>query len=486
MQRLKLPLASISIINRQRQELGDIDDLAESMRHYGLIQPIIVSQDHRLIAGERRFRAAEKLGWQEIDIVYRETLTEDELHELELIENTKRLDMSWQERCLNIATIHRLKVQRNALEGESWGYRETGELLGMFLGNINNCLVVAKELRQNKESPMWHCETLTDALRIILGRKEDLANAILAQKAKELANRAALEAVEATAIATIDSSEDLLAEERRRYYNNPLNPSGSFETYWSEKVRLADESQRTIYLSNRLFCGDACTFMSDRSGEFDHIITDAPYAIDMDMLDQENLGMADIDSVADEHDVESNKALFLRFFPAAYAAMKPSGFLITWCDQMLWAFLYNAAIAAGFSVQRWPITWVKSHTCMNSAASFNFTKTTEIAMVCRKGTAVLAQPTTTSHIVASHDDFKKAIGHPFVKPFRVWEFLLDATTHPGQTILDPFAGRGSSIISFIRKERNFLAAEINVTHFNALMENVKQHYLTLNPRFIFK
>ena len=98
----------------------------------------------------------------------------------------------------------------------------------------------------------------------------------------------------------------------------------------------------------------------------------------------------------------------------------------------------------------------------------------------------MAKTMPTSHIVAAHDELKKTIGHPFVKPFRCWEFLVDAVTLPGQVICDPFAGRGSSIVSFIRKERNFLAAELNVAHYNALVENIKQHYLTLNPQFIFK
>jgi hypothetical protein len=47
--------------------LGDIDGLVASMRELGQLQPIVLTSDMRLIAGERRLTAAKKLGWSEIE-----------------------------------------------------------------------------------------------------------------------------------------------------------------------------------------------------------------------------------------------------------------------------------------------------------------------------------------------------------------------------------------------------------------------------------
>lgn len=493
MQRLTLPLAEIVVEDRQRQDYGDIDDLAESLSKFGLIQPIVINHDRRLIAGGRRFAAATKLGWATIDVVYKETLSEADLYEMELEENVRRKDLSWQERCINILTIHGFKVRKNVLEGSSWGQKETGELLNMSVGHVNNCLMLGRELRSDKNSPLWKADSIMDGLRIVLQRDEDRALAILAQKAKQTINKDVPNAQitqitreEARQAVAVNTDTGLLEEERKRYYSNPLNAPDSFETYWQDRLRRADELERTIYLSTRLHCGDCLSYMGDNVGTFDHILTDPPYAIDMEMLDQDNLGMSDIDTVEDEHDVGENLDLLASFIPRAYAAMKDAGFLVMWCDIMQWDFLYKNAIAAGFKVQRWPIVWVKTHTCMNSAAMYNTTKTTEFAIVCRKGNAVLAKPATASHIVAGHDDYKETLGHPFVKPFALWSYLIDHFTQEGQTILEPFAGRGSGVISLARKQRNFYACESNVAHYNALLENTKQYYLTLNPRFIFK
>jgi DNA modification methylase len=201
----------------------------------------------------------------------------------------------------------------------------------------------------------------------------------------------------------------------------------------------------------------------------------------MDMLAQDNLGMVNIESVAAEHDITENLRLLFNFFPLAYDALKPDAFLVLWADYMVWQQLYDWAKAAGFKVQRWPIIWVKTHTCQNAAAQYNFTKTTELAMVCRKGNATLTRIGAPGHIIASHDEYKESMDHPFVKPFSVWEHLVLSCTLEGQTILDPFAGEMSGPISFLRCNRNYFACEKNEVHFNKGMENIKDYYRRINP-----
>ena len=94
MNRQTLPINEILSADRQRLDLGDIADLALSIQRYGLIQPIVINQEKRLIAGGRRLAAHQHLGRTHIEVVYRETLSVDELHELELEENVRRKEMS--------------------------------------------------------------------------------------------------------------------------------------------------------------------------------------------------------------------------------------------------------------------------------------------------------------------------------------------------------------------------------------------------------
>jgi N6-adenosine-specific RNA methylase IME4/ParB-like chromosome segregation protein Spo0J len=64
----RVPISYITIGDRHRKDLGDIDGLAASIADIGMLQPIVVTPDGRLIAGARRLRAAQALGWRDIPI----------------------------------------------------------------------------------------------------------------------------------------------------------------------------------------------------------------------------------------------------------------------------------------------------------------------------------------------------------------------------------------------------------------------------------
>lgn len=73
-----------------------LEELTESIRQFGLLQPILV-QDRKtyyeIIAGERRWRAAKKAGLKEVPVIIK-NLTEQEIVEISLIENIQREDLN--------------------------------------------------------------------------------------------------------------------------------------------------------------------------------------------------------------------------------------------------------------------------------------------------------------------------------------------------------------------------------------------------------
>lgn len=73
-----------------------LDELAESIKNFGLLQPILVQKRdgyYEIIAGERRWRAALKAGLKEVPVIIRE-YTEKEILELSLIENLQRENLN--------------------------------------------------------------------------------------------------------------------------------------------------------------------------------------------------------------------------------------------------------------------------------------------------------------------------------------------------------------------------------------------------------
>ena len=75
------------------EQLGE---LAESIRHYGVLQPLLVQKKgdrYELIAGERRWRAAKLAGFREVPVIVRE-YTRQQTMEIALIENVQRADLN--------------------------------------------------------------------------------------------------------------------------------------------------------------------------------------------------------------------------------------------------------------------------------------------------------------------------------------------------------------------------------------------------------
>jgi ParB family chromosome partitioning protein len=96
---LMLPLDAIersSAQPRKRFEEARLEELAASIREHGIVEPILVRRHgskYRIVAGERRWRAAQRAGLQEIPAVVRDA-SDRQAFELALVENLQRADLN--------------------------------------------------------------------------------------------------------------------------------------------------------------------------------------------------------------------------------------------------------------------------------------------------------------------------------------------------------------------------------------------------------
>lgn len=84
-----------------------LEELAESIKQYGLIQPIIVTKEegyYAIVAGERRWRACKKAGLKEISAIVREK-DERKNKEIALIENIQREDLNPIDKAMGIKSL---------------------------------------------------------------------------------------------------------------------------------------------------------------------------------------------------------------------------------------------------------------------------------------------------------------------------------------------------------------------------------------------
>ncbi len=114
----QIALKDIKIPPRVRKDLGDISGLKESIRKFGLINPIVVDQNLSLIAGQRRFEAVRQLGYDFIDVRVLISSKKDLPLKLELEENLHRKDFLLQEYEEGITRLK--KLERPSIFARLW------------------------------------------------------------------------------------------------------------------------------------------------------------------------------------------------------------------------------------------------------------------------------------------------------------------------------------------------------------------------------
>lgn len=94
-----LAIGAIKVIDRHRSDLGDLSTLVESIRENGLLHPIVITAENRLVAGQRRLEACRQLGFEEVPVRVVTNLTSAvSLLRAERDENTCRKEMTPLER----------------------------------------------------------------------------------------------------------------------------------------------------------------------------------------------------------------------------------------------------------------------------------------------------------------------------------------------------------------------------------------------------
>ncbi len=450
-------LHDIIIEERYRKEYGDVEELARSIADNGLLHPLVVDNSNRLVAGGRRLAAFSLLAGGHVDgvdasrfqlvpITRFGELDEAQRKLLELEENLRREDTTWQEKVLGLYDYHRICYKKALKRNEKWTQAATGKLINMEQGPVSTMLNVAKVLKDDPEDVIKDCTSLADAIKLLISRKQDEASK---EQLKRInAKRAELAKDVSLARANITAPTIVL--------NTSSSPEDAGERLVVNTKQLLVKPQD---VADFYYHGSALDLLPKIAAKttINHIICDPPYGIDMS-----NLNGASIDRVADTHEVEPNKQLLKAFLDVAYNALADDGFLCMWYDLDHHEKLQTWGREAGFKVCRWPIVWCKSSPCSNQASQYNVTKSTEVCLMLRKSEQSVIKTKQSRNWIVSPSASTPT--HPFVKPFELWKYLIETVSVEGQTIVDPFAGEGSALAAIFRLQRNPLGIEIDEKH----------------------
>lgn len=156
----------------------ELAELTESIRSKGLVQPIIVRRDpdnangFEIVAGERRWRAAQKAGLHAVPVIVRD-LSDKEVLELAIIENVQRADLN---------AIEEAAGYRELIERFDYRQEQLSEIIGKSRAHVANTLRLLK-LPESVQALVQNGQLTAGHARALVGRAnaEDLAQKIIAE-----------------------------------------------------------------------------------------------------------------------------------------------------------------------------------------------------------------------------------------------------------------------------------------------------------------
>lgn len=106
---MQINIDEIKVKGRIRKNTGNLEPLKDSLKRYGLLNPITLNANKELIAGERRLEAAKQLGWTTINAEILDTSNKITQLEIELEENNQRLPFTDEELYEGYSKLQKLK-----------------------------------------------------------------------------------------------------------------------------------------------------------------------------------------------------------------------------------------------------------------------------------------------------------------------------------------------------------------------------------------
>lgn len=418
-------IVDIEISERARKELGDIKELANSIKSSGLINPLAVMRQegndkpYKLLAGERRLMAKKFNGDLTTPVrIYPSTITHLEAKSVELSENFYRKDFTWLELIKLQKEVHDLQQEIHGKkvstlpDATGWSMADTAELVGRSKQSVSRDIQIAESVAQFPEL-FEGCKTKEDAVKLM--------NKI---------------------------EESIIREEL------------------SKRVQTGKGSDLLRKLSNAYITGDFFEkAKSIQSGMFNLVEIDPPYAIGLnDIKKQEEINSGTYDlSDYREIDTSTYESFMRRMLKEAYRLSAEHSWLIVWFGPDPWfERMYSWITEAGYRSTRLCGVWTKGHG-QSLNPNTRLANSFEMFFYAWKGSPALAKPGSINEFRFPPDAPQKKI-HPTQRPINLMTEIYSTFAFEGSRVLIPCGGSGTGIIAANECKMSAVATEINPSY----------------------
>lgn len=421
--------------SRQRRTLDkDIDNLAEQIDRVGLIHPIVIHEDGRLVAGERRLEAHKKLQRKKIRCTIFEQLSPHDAFLIELQENLARRQLSWQDEAKAVLDYHEMRREKVP----EWTIRASSLDIGCSEERIRLYLTVAKYL---SDPEVAGCQTMQGAFNLLRGRAER-AQAAARNRGLQIANAlpdisaAGTKEDRTAAVASLVSTgslDDLAVSER--------DPFAILEAGKIAEESLAAQQEIEADDYSPIITGDFLEWIADYDGpKFDVLHVDFPYGKGYTGANTRKTGRAHV-APRYKDDPDVHWALLEGLLEHQDKVAFPIAHILYWFDMDYYAAIRESFERAGWkAVQPHPLIWGKPYEGVAADPKRRPRHCYESCLLFVRGDRRLAR--LDQDIFIGRTDEKLHINQ---KPVDMLKHFLSLVVDEHSAVLDPTCGSGSAL-----------------------------------------
>lgn len=418
-------------IPRLREELGEIEELAESIREYGQLQPIIINRNMELIAGGRRLAACLIAGI-DIQVCFNDAIEPTLMREMEIEENIRRKQFTPAEEVQGVAELHKLRQLKHGTANRGplntgWTEKQTAALLGKTQGAINQDLALAAAIE--KFPSLSECKTKSEMRK------------------------------------TVKSFEKVVRRvEALKEYEIKIAASAN-------KIKVP-----------RLELADAFDHMKGiASNSIDLLLTDPPYGINIDKLSiglghkTGNVGVAGFQY---KDDAIYSMDLLTELAKESHRFCKHTAHAYVFIAISNFHKVFDIFIKAGWIPNVRPIIWTKNlnngqsnypdYWPVNTYEAILFARKVDSRLIVRgRGDFIPCSPVLPSQKI-----------HEAEKPVQLLKELISRCCLPSSILYDPFMGSGAAIEAALEMKLFAIGCDILKESYNATCERISKYIET--------
>jgi DNA modification methylase len=436
--------------NRREVNRDKVKELAESIKLIGLVNPILVDKNNKLIAGHHRLLACKELGYTEINSI---VFKQDDLYAklAEIDENLIRHELNYIDR-------GDLIVERENILSELGLRAEHGNNRFTYRGAESAPL----QIETTESLPLKTTESIAKEIGMS-ERSLQVESSIaknLSTEVKQIAKEIKLPKEQAIKLARMNPEEQKEVILR-------IQKGEAKSVKESKKIIQIDERKEVVkdaVVNKNVYNGDSAKVLKTiKDNTVDCVITDPPYGVDYkdsresfnpEYKDGKDYSIALLDDVCKELKRICKKDSHLYFF--------------TGCVNM---FEFKNILKKYFNVQDNPLIWVKNNHTLCDFDSRYASKYEMIWFCCNGEFGNKKLNYSCSPDVLSFD-IPRNKQHSAQKPNELIRYLMMNSTVDKEIVLDPFAGSGVTGIVAKNNNRGYILVERELAHYNTIINNL--------------